>query len=72
MITTDNVILEYLCTIRASLDALHTKADELANRMGGVEQGLAHLYTGGAEQSVRIDRLSSRVERIEKRLELVS
>lgn len=72
MSNVENILLEHMRAMRASLDALHTKIDELTNRMGGVEQGLAHLYTGGAEQSVRIDRLSNRVERIEKRLELVS
>jgi hypothetical protein len=45
---------------------------ELQMRMGRVETELAHLYGAVAEQSVRIDRLASRVERIEIRLELVS
>jgi hypothetical protein len=36
---------------------------ELRARMGGVEQGVAQL-------SVRMDRLTDRVERIERRLEL--
>lgn len=55
--------------IRASLDGLHLKVDGLTERMGNVEQSIAHLYANGAEQSVRIDRPSNRVERIERRFE---
>ena len=64
------LVLEHLRGIRTSLDALHQKVDGLTERMGNVEQSIAHLYANGAEQSVRIDRLSNRVERIERRLEL--
>ena len=44
MSNVENILLEHMRAMRASLDALHTKIDELTNRMGGVEQGLAHLH----------------------------
>jgi len=66
------MVLEHLRMIRGDLGEIKANVRELQTRMGGVETGLADLHRLIAEQSVRIDCLAGRVERIETRLELVS
>ncbi|QNN48042.1 hypothetical protein H9L17_07960 [Thermomonas brevis] len=72
-----DLVLEHLRGIRSSVDALRTDVGEIKNRLLGVEQGIAVLHQDAsnlrsivAEQGVRLDRLNTRVERIEQRLEL--
>lgn len=59
----DNLVLVYLRRIDEKVDRLSDDMRELRARMGAVEQGLAQL-------NGRVDRLTDRVERIERRLEL--
>lgn len=59
----ENLMLVYLRRIDEKVDRLTDDLRELRARMGGVEQGVAQL-------SARIDRLTDRVERVERRLEL--
>ena len=68
----DNLVLEHLRMIRGDPGEIKADVRELQTRIGGVETGLADLHRLIAEQSVRIDRLAGRGERIETRLELVS
>ena len=72
-----DLVLEHLRGIRGVVDALRTDMIEIKTRISGVEQGIAVLHQDVsnlrsivAEQGVRLDRLTSRVERIEQRLEL--
>lgn len=72
-----NLVQEHLRGIRAVIDSVNTKVDHLTARVSAVEQGIAVLHQDAsnlhsivAEQGVRPDRLNSRVERIEQRLEL--
>lgn len=61
---TDNIVLEHLRAIRASLDRLADDMQEVKTRLGILE----HQY---ASISTRIDRVDDRMHRIEKRLSLV-
>jgi hypothetical protein len=73
-----NLIIEHLRALRAGQDCLQARIEELTARMGGVEvavaglrRDVAHLDSDWAEQSVRADGLAARVDRIERRLELI-
>lgn len=71
MSTAENLVLEHLRLIRSDLAGIKLDIRELQTRMGNVETELAHVHRVVAEQSVRIDRLVGRVERIETRFDLV-
>ncbi|MBK1624990.1 hypothetical protein [Afifella marina] len=60
---TENLILEHLRAIRATLDRHGDELREIKSRLGILEQQYASL-------SVRIDRIDERVARIERRLDL--
>ena len=73
----DNIILEHLKRFQASQDRTERKLDEHTQRLGrievvvaGLRRDMAHTDEGWADQSVRIDHLSDRIERIERRLDL--
>ena len=75
--TIENLMLEHLKRFQAGQDRIERKLDEHTARLGHIEMALARLAGGQsyqegvhAEQSVRVDKLSERVERIERRLEL--
>lgn len=59
----ENIVLVYLRRIDGKVDRLADDMRELRARVGAVEQGVAQL--GG-----RVDRLTDRIERVERRLEL--
>ncbi len=60
----DNLVLEHLRGLRADVSEIKLKVDELA----GSYAGLLKIAASQGDAIVRLDR---RVERIEKRLELV-
>jgi archaellum component FlaC len=62
--STDNIMLEHLRAIRHSLENLTADMQEVKGRLGNME----HQYAG---LSTRLDRIDTRVHRIEKRLDLV-
>ncbi len=64
MTETENIVLEHLRHIRRSVDDLHDDMREVKNRLGILGNQYASL-------SVRLDRMASRVERIESRLNLI-
>lgn len=61
---TDNIILEHLRAIRATLDRHSEDLREIKMRLGFLETQYASL-------SNRLDRMDERVGRIEKRLDLL-
>jgi ubiquinone biosynthesis protein UbiJ len=74
----DNLVLEHLRYLRASIDGLRTDVQELKERQTAVELGLVGLRRElvsvaetVAHTNARIDRLTTRIERIERRLDLV-
>ena len=61
---TDNLVLEHLGAIRATVEALREDNREIKMRLGILEQQYASL-------SSRIDRIEIRLDRIERRLGLI-
>lgn len=77
----ENLILEMLKGLRNELKDFRTRYDidtaDLKQRMTSIERGIggmkreaAELYDDHARQQSAIDRLSERLDRVEKRLEL--
>jgi hypothetical protein len=71
------LVLEHLRALRAVIDSINGKVDQLTVRVGGIEQGIVVLHQDVsnlgsivAEQGTRLDRLTDCVGRIEQRLEL--
>jgi predicted nuclease with TOPRIM domain len=60
---TTNLVLEHLRHIRGGIDDLRQDMREVKTRLGLLEQQYAII-------SGRLDRLTDRVERIERRLDL--
>ncbi len=71
---TENLVLELLRQMRGDITSLRNETrDGLARveiRLGLVEQGLAGLLSVSASDRDEIRALKTRVERIERRLEL--
>ena len=67
----DDMVPDLLRRIQASLDQLRDQTREVITRMGRLETGVADVQVQLAEHSVRMDRMYTRLERIEKRLDLV-
>jgi phage shock protein A len=73
----ENLLLEHLKRFQAGQDRIEHKLGELVTRVGQLEVSLAglrtdvgHVHETSAGMSVRLDRLSERLERIERRLDL--
>jgi hypothetical protein len=66
-----SLVLEHLCAIRAKQDDMAADIAELKQRMGLLEGPVAHLFGQYAILSNRVDRIGARLERIERRLDLV-
>jgi predicted nucleic acid-binding Zn-ribbon protein len=60
----DNIVLEHLRAIRATLDRHSDDLLDIKGRLGILEQQYASIST-------RVDRIDERAFRIEKRLDLV-
>lgn len=74
----ESLVLEQLRLIRADQVAARDDIREVKNRLATLEGGqgtilqhMGHLASSIAQQQISVDRLSDRVERIERRLELV-
>jgi predicted nuclease with TOPRIM domain len=66
----ENLVLEHLRAIRATL-ANHSQQFEMVQlRLGSLEYQMSGLRNDFVRLEVRFDRLEQRVERIERRLEL--
>ena len=73
----DNIILEHLRAIRADIGAMKDDSREIKQRLanlesaiGGIKRDLGDVYTEGATQHTRNDRIIERIEKIERRLEI--
>jgi hypothetical protein len=76
--TVEDLLPEILRAIRADGDATRDAVRDLTRRVARVESGVAKLIHESAdhidtavEQEHRIDGLAQRIERIERRLQLV-
>jgi hypothetical protein len=67
----DNLILVYLRRIDEKLDRPPAAVADLGDRVTSLETKVALLDGGFAAQSKRIERLDVRLDRIERRLEIV-
>jgi hypothetical protein len=67
----DNLILVYLRRIDEKVDRLVSSVADLGRRVTSLEIKVALLHGDFAAQSERIDRIDLRLERIERRLEIV-
>jgi hypothetical protein len=75
----ENLLLEHMKRFQAGQDRIERKLEELVGRTGRLEIAVAslrgdfpHSQANLAAMSVRLDPLSDRFDRIERRLELVS
>lgn len=74
----EKLVLQQLRPMRTDISAVRDDLREMKNRLVTLEicigtslQQIGHLASSIARQQVNFDRLGDRVERIEKRLELV-
>jgi uncharacterized coiled-coil protein SlyX len=75
----ENLVLEHLRHIRNRIDRVADTADDIKSRLtsleittAGIRRDLAHMYGDIVEQHVRVDQLTARIERIERRLDLAN
>ena len=73
----DSLVLEHLRHIRARVDQIADDVVDLKLRMSGLEGGMARVkreVVQGDETDIRqqmtLDRLATRIERLERRLDL--
>ena len=73
----DNTILEHLRHMRGKIDQMSEDMREVKHRLttvessqGSIMQHVEHLATSIAQQQLSFDRLSDRVEHMERRLQL--
>jgi predicted nucleic acid-binding Zn-ribbon protein len=62
-VSTDNIVLEHLRSIRSTVERLADDMQEVKGRLGMLEQQYASI-------SNRVDRIDERMRRVEKRLDL--
>ena len=74
-----NLVLEHLKRFQAGQDRIERELKEIKSRMSQLEIGiasirgdLAHMSGDQARQTVTVDTLAERIDRIERRLELTS
>ena len=74
---TENLMLEHLKRFQAGQDRIEPKLEEMTRRLSNLEAGQAsiiqhigHLASADAQQQLAADGFNSRLERIERRLEL--
>ena len=65
-----NLVLEHLRALRAGMDELRADVHDMKGRLTSLAVSVASLHGDFAGQSLRIDRLEIRLERIENRLSL--
>ena len=73
----DNLVLEHLRHMRNKIDQISEDMREVKHRLATVEssqgsimQHVGHLATSIAQQQISFDRLTDRIEHMERRLQL--
>jgi hypothetical protein len=69
---TDNLVLEPLRYIRAKIDAVDIRLDDLTARVSRMEESMGVTVTALADLNRRLDRHDERLARIERRLDLAT
>ena len=69
---TDNLVLEHLRYIRAKIDAVDIRLDDLTARVSRMQESMGVTVTALADLNRRLDRHDERLARIERRLDLVT
>ena len=67
---TNELLLEHLKAIRSDIGALREDVADLKRRMSSLELAVSHIHGDFAGQSMRIDRVETRLGRIDDRLQL--
>ena len=67
---TTNIVLEHLRHIRARVDGLTDDMRQVILRLGAIERHVAGLHISDVSQNAEIDMLKTRLDRVERRLEL--
>jgi tetrahydromethanopterin S-methyltransferase subunit G len=65
-----NIVLEHLRRIDRKVDGVLDEMRHMNLRMGSIEKVLSGQYVADVDQNQELDRLKTRVDRIERRLEL--
>ena len=75
----ENLVLEHLRHIRNRIDRVADTVDDIKSRLtsleittAGIRRDLAYMYGDIVEQHARVDQLTARIERIERRLDLTN
>lgn len=66
----ENLVLEHLRHIRSKVDKIELDVSELKWRMTSLEGSMAASFGTDVRQQFALDKLSVRVDRIERRLDL--
>ncbi|MCX7166580.1 MAG: hypothetical protein NTV11_09935 [Rhodocyclales bacterium] len=74
----ENLVLEHLKRMQAELADIRKDTTEIKSRLGSIETGIARIgrdeagnYSEIIQDRHIVDRLTERIERIERRLEIV-
>lgn len=67
----ENLILVYLRRLDEKLDRVFERLDDLTHRVTSPELKVSLLHNDFARQSDRMDRIEVRLERIERRFDIV-
>ena len=67
----DSLVLVYLRRLDEKMDRLAANVGDLSRRVTSLESKIVLLHGDFASQSERIDRIELRLERMERRLDLV-
>jgi predicted nucleic acid-binding Zn-ribbon protein len=68
----DSLVLRYLRRIDATVDRLSSDVTDVKQRLTSIERQIGELRVDMAGLSGRIDRTELRLERIERRLDIVA
>jgi len=66
----ENIVLEHLRQIRATLDDLKIEVRNFNARVGVAEHQIAGCHLATASQNDEIDALKMRMDRVERRLDI--
>jgi hypothetical protein len=67
---TTNLVLEHLRHIRGVVEDTRSEMKHFIMRMGLAERNIVTIHVSDAAQSEELDRIKTRLDRIERRLEL--